>query len=87
LASAGVTYAASIRQLLTIVGPIGAGKSSVAERVAERVRLTGLSAALADLDELAFAQRADLDLPELWRRAGVAHGALVHGWFAAGWTW
>ena len=43
-----------------------------------------MTACLADLDDLAFAQRADLDLSELWRRAGIAHSALVGGWFAAG---
>ena len=73
-----------MRHLITIVGPIGAGKSTVAEGLAVRLRSNDLSVSLADLDELAFAQRADLRLDELWHRAGVAHSALVRGWFDAG---
>lgn len=73
-----------MRHLLTIAGPIGAGKSSVAELVARRVWAAGMTAALADLDDVAFAQRANVDLAEFWRRAGTAHSALVRGWFEAG---
>ena len=77
-------YAASVRHLIAIAGPIGAGKSTVAELLARRAQSSALSVSLADLDELAFAQRADVDLDEFWRRAGHAHSALVRGWFDAG---
>lgn len=73
-----------MRHLVVLAGPIGAGKSTVAELVARRAQASGLTAALADLDALAFAQRASLGLEEFWRRAGVAHSALVRGWFDAG---
>lgn len=73
-----------MRHLVIIAGPIGAGKSTVAELLACRVQASGVTTALADLDDLAFAQRSNLDLGEFWRRAGVAHSALVRGWFEAG---
>ncbi|CAA9229118.1 MAG: hypothetical protein AVDCRST_MAG20-1138 [uncultured Acidimicrobiales bacterium] len=73
-----------MRHLVTVVGPIGAGKSTIAALLARRAQAAGMTACPADLDDLAFAQRADLDLAELWRRAGVAHSALVRGWFDAG---
>lgn len=74
----------AVRHLVTIAGPIGAGKSSVAELLARRVWALGMTAALADLDDIAFTQRANVDLAEFWRRAGTAHSALVRGWFEAG---
>lgn len=73
-----------MRHLVTIAGPIGAGKSTVAELLGRRLAATGAATSLADLDEVAFAQRAQLDLPEFWRRAGVAHSGLVRSWFQAG---
>jgi|GEM_PF-2727396 len=73
-----------MRRLVTITGPIGAGKSTVAELLGRRLATTGAATSLADLDEIAFAQRAQLDLPEFWRRAGVAHSGLVRSWFQAG---
>ena len=73
-----------MRHLVAIAGPIGAGKSTVAELLARRAQRAGMTASVADLDDVAFAQRARIDVPELWRRAGVAHSALVRGWFEAG---
>lgn len=73
-----------MRHLVTVTGPIGAGKSTIAELLARRTQAVGMTASLADLDDLAFAQRANLDLGEFWRRAGIAHSALVRGWFEAG---
>jgi thymidylate kinase len=73
-----------MRWLIAIAGPIGAGKSTVAELVARRAAHDGMSAVLVDLDELAFAQRAHLDLDQFWSRAGQAHSALVQAWFEAG---
>lgn len=73
-----------MRHLVTVVGPIGAGKSTTAELLARRLQASGRTACAADLDDIAFAQRGNLDLAEFWRRAGVAHSALVQGWFDAG---
>jgi thymidylate kinase len=73
-----------MRHLVVVAGPIGAGKSTVAELLAGKAQANGLTSALADLDDIAFAQRATLGLEEFWRRAGVAHSALVRGWFDAG---
>lgn len=73
-----------MRHLIAIAGPIGAGKSAVAELLADRASAAGMTASLADLDDVAFAQRANVELAEFWERAGTAHSALVHGWFEAG---
>ena len=70
--------------LLVITGPIGAGKSSVAELLGRRLARGGASVAIVDLDDIAFMQRGRLDLDEFWRRAGVVHGAIVAGWFEQG---
>jgi hypothetical protein len=71
-------------RLVVLTGPIGAGKSSVAELLARRVARSGRPTAVADLDDVAFMQRGRIDLDEFWRRAGVAHAALVRSWFASG---
>jgi shikimate kinase len=73
-----------VPDLVVLAGPIGSGKSTVAELLARRCASSGRSAAIADLDDVAFAQRGVLGVPELWRRAGVAHAGVVRGWFAAG---
>lgn len=73
-----------MRRLVTIAGPIGSGKSTVAELLGRRLAATGAATCLADLDEVAFAQRAQLELAEFWRRAGVVHSGLVRGWFETG---
>lgn len=73
-----------MRQLVVLTGPIGSGKSTVAERLGHGCAAAGLTAAIADLDDIAFSHRGAIDLPDFWRRAGVAHVGLVEGWFAAG---
>ncbi len=73
-----------MRHLVVIAGAIGTGKSTVAELLARRAQAADVTTALADLDDLALAQRANLGLSEFWRRTGVAHSALVRGWFEAG---
>ena len=67
-----------------LAGPIGSGKSTVAQLLGHRVVALGMTAAIADLDDVAFAHRGPLDLAAFWRRAGIAHLALVRGWFDAG---
>jgi len=73
-----------VGDLIVLTGPIGAGKSTVAEALGHRLTESHLTVAIADLDDVAFAQRGSLDVPEFWRRAGVAHVQLVRGWFDAG---
>jgi len=73
-----------VSDLIVLAGPIGAGKSTVAEALGRRLIKAGLTAAIADLDDVAFAHRGRVDLAEFWRRAGVAHVGLVRGWFEAG---
>ncbi len=73
-----------MRHLIAITGPIGSGKSTVAELLARRLWAAGMTVAVADLDDLAFTQRAELDLAEFWRRAGIAHSSLIRSWFEAG---
>lgn len=71
--------------LVVITGPIGAGKSTVAARLTRRfARDAGLSVANVDLDDVAFMQAGLDDVPELWRRAGLAHVAMVRAWFDSG---
>lgn len=77
-------YVVAVRHLVVIVGPIGAGKSTVAEALGRRLWAAGTTVALADLDDIAFAQRANVDVVKFWEAAGIAHSALVRGWFQAG---
>lgn len=74
----------AVQDLVIITGPIASGKSTVADLLAQRCASQGRSVAVADLDDVAFAQEGCPDLAEFWRRAGVAHAALVRGWLAAG---
>jgi thymidylate kinase len=71
-----------VKLLVVIAGPIGAGKSTVADLLARQLAKAGMSAAVVDLDEVAFMQR-EIDLHRLWRRGAIAARALVQGWFDA----
>jgi adenylylsulfate kinase-like enzyme len=71
-----------VKLLVVIAGPIGAGKSTVAELLARQLAKTGVSAAVVDLDDVAFMHR-EIDLHKLWRRAAIAARSLVQGWFDA----
>ena len=70
--------------VVVLVGPVGAGKSTVATRLAQLVSRSGMAAANVDLDDVAFMQCGGDDLHEFWRRAAVATAALVHAWLDAG---
>ena len=70
--------------LVVLVGPVGAGKSTVAGRLAQLVRRDGMTAADVDMDDVAFMQCGGDDVDEFWRRAGVATAGLVRAWFDAG---
>lgn len=77
-------YRRTVQDLVIITGPIASGKSTVADLLAQRCASLGRSVASADLDDVAFAQVGCPDVAEFWCHAGVAHAALVRGWFASG---
>jgi shikimate kinase len=70
--------------LVVLVGPVAAGKSTLAARLVQLVRREGMTAADVDMDDVAFMQCGGDDLDEFWRRAAVATAGLVRGWFDAG---
>ena len=70
--------------LVVLVGPVGAGKSTVADRLAHLVRRNSMIAADVDMDDVAFMQCGGDDLHEFWRRAAVATAGLTRAWFDAG---
>ncbi|HVF32755.1 MAG TPA: hypothetical protein VM933_06950 [Acidimicrobiales bacterium] len=74
----------SHRRLVVLVGPIGAGKSTVAARLAQLVRQSDRLAADVDMDVVAFMQCGGDDLDAFWRRAAIATAGLVRAWFDAG---
>ena len=73
-----------MRHLVVIVGPVGAGKSTVADRLAHLVRQNHMTAANVDMDDVAFMQCGGDDVQEFWRRAAVATAGLIRAWFDAG---
>ena len=66
--------------LITIVGPIAAGKNTVAELIAERCVGSGRTVVVADVDDVAFMLRPPERRAGLWLAAHKAHGALVGQW-------
>jgi hypothetical protein len=66
-------------RLVVVVGPIAAGKSTLAAEVAQRLRGRGESVVVAGLDEV-----AEMALPTLddWAWAHEVHGRLVGAWLA-----
>jgi hypothetical protein len=67
--------------LITIVGPIAAGKNTVAELVASRGVETGRTVVVVDVDDVAFMLRPREHVTvSLWFAAHRAHGALVGQW-------
>jgi len=63
---------------MVIVGPIAAGKSTLAAAVAQRLRERGEAVAVVGLDSV-----AEMALPTLdWESAHEVHGHLVRAWLA-----
>jgi shikimate kinase len=75
---------APMAHLVVILGPVGAGKSTVADRLAQLVRLNHMTAANVDMDDIAFMQCGGDDVQKFWRRAAVATAGLIRAWFDAG---
>jgi len=70
--------------LITIVGPIAAGKNTVADLIAARCEETGRTVVVADVDDVAWMLRPPARRGELWLDAHKAHGALVGRWVQSG---
>jgi shikimate kinase len=72
-------------RLVVIIGPIGAGKSTVARLLAERLVAAGLTAATPDVDDVVVmgtGPAATFD--EMWDRGRRVHGAVVGAWLRSG---
>lgn len=67
--------------LITITGPIAAGKNTVADLVAEHCVRTGRTVVIADVDDVAdMVGPPGAGAAGLWFAAHQAHGALVGQW-------
>lgn len=67
--------------LVTITGPIAAGKSTVAARLAALLSAQGRSAVIADVDDVAeMVAGPGAGATGLWPAAHAAHGAMVAQW-------
>jgi shikimate kinase len=74
-----------VAKLIVITGPIGAGKSSVAQGLAKRFHSAGRSVACVDLDDVVDTLSAPLeDFETSWRNARRGHGALIGAWLRSG---
>jgi energy-coupling factor transporter ATP-binding protein EcfA2 len=73
----GRTYS----RLVMISGPIASGKSTLADALAQMLRLDGFSVALTDLDTV-----AEMALPTLpnWDWAHKIHAQIVGAWLTTG---
>ncbi len=74
-----------VAELIVVTGPIGAGKNTVSEGLAARLRSGGRSAAVVDLDDVVEMETTWSELSAAsWRRAQRVHGALVGAWLRSG---
>ena len=72
-------------RLVVIVGPIAAGKSTVARLLAERLAAAGLTAATPDIDDVvAMGTGPPSALAATWDRGRTVHGAVVGAWLRSG---
>lgn len=79
-----ITQSLSVVPTLLITGPIGAGKTSVAAAVAERLRSEGVPYAMVDLDAIVECYPAPPDDPFNFRLAMANLASLWHNFQAAG---
>ncbi|MET0773231.1 MAG: AAA family ATPase [Candidatus Limnocylindrales bacterium] len=67
--------------MVVLVGPIAAGKNTVADQLAELLTGRGRTVVVADVDEVAAMVRAPgAAAAGLWHAAHEAHGALAGQW-------
>ena len=74
-----------LAELVVITGPIGAGKSSVARKLTQRLLAKGCTVACVDLDDIVETLSAPAQqLETSWRRARRVHGVLISAWLRSG---
>lgn len=76
---------ACMAQLLTITGPIAAGKNTIAALVAENLVSRGRAVVVVDIDDVAaMVAEPGAAATGLWFAAHQAHGVLVASWMLSG---
>ena len=74
-------HASAVPTLVTITGPIAAGKNATAENLADRCTASGQTVIIADVDDVAaMVAGSGAAAAGLWFAAHQAHGALVAQW-------
>jgi adenylylsulfate kinase-like enzyme len=74
-------HASAVPTLVTITGPIAAGKNAAADDLANRFTASGQTAVIADVDDVAaMVVGSGAAAAGLWFAAHKAHGALVAQW-------
>lgn len=72
-------------RLVVIVGPIAAGKSTVARLLSERLVAAGLTVATPDVDDVVLMGAGPpTAFDEMWDRGRRVHGAVVAAWLRSG---
>lgn len=72
-------------RLVVIIGPIGAGKSTVARLLADRLVAAGLTTATPDVDDVvAMGAGPPAAFDAMWERGRRVHGAAVGAWLRSG---
>jgi thymidylate kinase len=71
--------------LVVVIGPIGAGKSTVARLLAERLVAAGRTVATPDVDDVVMMAGGPPErFDDVWSWGRRAHGAVVGGWLRTG---